>query len=134
MDYENVIAALPSITDWEDSYLGDGRQRLMGSSNDTHCEIILQDGFESISCYFGKVHHEIFDVVALATGSVTEAVKALQRAATFVASNANTAHQEWFGDFVIEVTQIVAADGKVNMLAIQRIQPRHFQQEEVENV
>lgn len=118
MKLDDILGCFPSITDWEDSYLATGGQRLLGDAKKFQVEIILEGTLQKISLFFSDVDPEILACITLVSKDNAKSLAYLKEGAVFITSMPNTPFLKVFGDFEIEMTQIQASDAIARSLII----------------
>ena len=119
MNLSDIQNTLSSVKDWEDSYLKNGKQRLLGESKNIRCEIMLGNKIESVIISFDSVEKEILSITNLVSGSIEDSLRFFESAATFVSSSSNTPYQENFQDYSLKIARIDYPDGGASVLYIQ---------------
>lgn len=119
MNLSDIQNTLSSVKDWEDSYLTNGKQRLLGESENIRCEVMLGEKIESVIISFDSVEKQILSITSLVSGSMRDSLRFFESAATFVSSNSNTPYQENFQDYSLKIARIDCSDGEGSILYIE---------------
>jgi hypothetical protein len=118
-----ITACFPSISDWEDSYLADRGQRLLGNIPGFKAEIILGDKIRSIGIFFDNIDpkslSEILSALNLITADVKESLDFLETGSAFVVGNPNMPYQRKYQDYSAKISRIQAIDAATYFLSIQ---------------
>ena len=83
MNLAQVTDCFPSVLDWEDSYLKNGGQRILGVGNGVHVEIFLDDVIQRIALILDDVSKETLHCLNLVTADQSASLSFLQTASVF---------------------------------------------------
>lgn len=82
-----ILGCFPTIADWKEAYLDDGRQRILGDAEKFSVEIILGDSIDHVGIFsVWNEQPEMLSVMELFLGSHENACGVLARTRNFFAS------------------------------------------------
>lgn len=85
-DLDQILRCFPSISDWQDSYLDDRLQRLLGDADNFSVEIVLGNSLDGVGIFSSANEGpEMVSVMELFLGGKGSAREVLDRARFFFA-------------------------------------------------
>lgn len=81
---DQVLSCFPSILDWQDAYLDDGRQRILGDAPGFSVEIVLDSSLDHVGIFSHMEERpEMLSVIALFLESQISASAVIDQAREF---------------------------------------------------
>lgn len=106
-DLDQILRCFPSISDWQDSYLDDRRQRLLGDAADFSVEIILGNSLDGIGIFSSANEEpEMVSVMELFLGGKGSARLILDRARLFFADDPQGVFRAILGTHTLTMVRV----------------------------
>lgn len=102
-----VLSCFPSILDWRDAYLNDGRQRILGEAPGFSVEIILGSSLDHVGIFSNMEERpEMISVIAMFLENKCSASTVIDHAREFLAEQPDATFRAMLGSHALTLSRV----------------------------